>query len=132
MLCARCVQLHGTFGVNARKEEYWCTLNLSLPADRYMRQVQGKKCGLEQAFSELESKRRSTGAAALRLSMEVQASARKRLISFETARLPLIRKLTRTLPRVRVGWLLLFSDTTVEMVAVFALYGVLVPVGDDD
>jgi ribosomal subunit interface protein len=51
------VQLHGVFAVNPHKEEYSCTLNLSLPTGSLHATGTGKnvRAGCKQAFSELES-----------------------------------------------------------------------------
>ena len=51
------VQLHGVFGRNAHKEEYSCTLNLSLPTGPLHATAAGKNvpAACKKAFSELES-----------------------------------------------------------------------------
>jgi ribosomal subunit interface protein len=51
------VQLHGVFAVNAHKEEYSCTFNLSLPTGSLHATGVGKnfRAACKKAFSELES-----------------------------------------------------------------------------
>jgi ribosomal subunit interface protein len=51
------VQLHVVFGMNAHKEQYFCTLNLSLPTGSLHATGAGKnvRAGCKMAFSELEA-----------------------------------------------------------------------------
>ncbi|MEQ1474581.1 MAG: HPF/RaiA family ribosome-associated protein [Candidatus Acidiferrum sp.] len=51
------IQLHGVFAVNAHKQEYSCTLNLSLPTGTLHATGTGKNfpAACKQAFRELES-----------------------------------------------------------------------------
>ncbi len=51
------VQLHGVFAANPHKEEYSCTLNLSLPTGSLHATGEGKNflAACKKAFSELEA-----------------------------------------------------------------------------
>jgi ribosomal subunit interface protein len=51
------VQLHGVFGANSHKQEYSCTLNLSLPTGSLHATDVGKNvpAACKKTFSELES-----------------------------------------------------------------------------
>jgi ribosomal subunit interface protein len=51
------VQLHGVFGKNPHKEEYTCTLNLSLPSGNIHATAAGKNIPAagKKSFSELEA-----------------------------------------------------------------------------
>ena len=51
------VQLHCVFGMNAHKEQYFCTLNLSLPTGSLHTTSAGKnvRASCKMAFSDLET-----------------------------------------------------------------------------
>ncbi len=75
------VQFHCVFGMNAHKEQYFCTLNLSLPTGAHARHRQRKKCTrqLQNGIQRTGNPAKKTpGPAKKRLPMEAQAPARPR------------------------------------------------------